>query len=149
LTSDDLDRVERQLAIRLPAAYRALIQADPVALGASGPDDQLIDDAERLIALNRRLRDRGLSGQTWPAHFFAFGGDGSGNAYYFDLRRDPSPIGVADHVDSEYREQWPSLDAWLAERIRAAHRAARPWWKFWVVLAASAAAVSASPVPGT
>lgn len=143
MTSDDLDRVERQLGVRLPAAYRALIQAYPVGLGASGPDYQLIDDAEQLIAINRRLREHGFFGQPWPAHFFSFGGDGSGNEYYLDLRRDPSPVCFADHEGSPCSEQWPSLDEWLAERIRekaewqaegrrrAARKASKRWWRFW------------------
>ena len=143
MTSEDLDRVEHQLGVRLPAAYRALIQAYPVGLGASGPDYELIDDAEQLIAINRRLREHGFFGQPWPAHFFSFGGDGSGNEYYLDLRRDPSPVCFADHEGSPYSEQWPSLDEWLAERIReetewqaegrrrAARKASKPWWRFW------------------
>jgi hypothetical protein len=66
LTSDDLDRVERELGVRLPAAYRALIQAYPVGLGSSGPDYELIDDADQLIAINRYFREHGFFGQTWP-----------------------------------------------------------------------------------
>ncbi len=144
MTSDDLDRVERELNVRLPATYRALVQAYPAGLGRSGPDYELIDDAEQLIAINRAFRKDGFFGQPWPAHFFCFGGDGSGNEYYLDLRRDPSPVNFADHEGSMFTEQWSSLESWLAERLkeeaewqaeeqrRAARKASRRWWQFWI-----------------
>lgn len=146
VNSEDLDRIERELGIRLPGSYRALIQAYPVGLGSSGPDYKLIDDAEQLIAVNRYLRAHGFFGQPWPAHFFSFGGDGFGNEYYLDLRREPPPVCFADHEGALYTEQWPSLDAWLAERVaeeaewqdekgrRAARKASRRWWQFWLCL---------------
>ncbi len=144
MTSEDLDRIERELGVRLPATYRALVQAYPLGLGPSGPDYELIDDADQLIATNRYFRKHGFFGQPWPAHFFSFGGDGSGNEYYLDLRRDPSPVCFADHEGSLYTEQWPSLEDWLAERIkdeaewqaerqqRAARKALKRWWQFWI-----------------
>lgn len=89
MTSDQLDRVERELGIRLPSNYRALVVTYPAGLGSSGPDYELLDDPEQLIAINRRLREEGFFGMPWPAHFFSFGGDGTGNEYYLELDRDP------------------------------------------------------------
>jgi len=144
VVSDDLDRIERELGIRLPGEYRALVLTYPLGLGPSGPDYELLDDAGEIIAVNRRLREDGFFGMPWPAHFFSFGGDGSGNEYYLDLRKEPSPVYFADHEGTLYSEQWPSLDAWLAERIReqadfekeqrrrAERRATKRWWEFWV-----------------
>ena len=144
MVSDDLDRIERELGIRLPGEYRALVLTYPLGLGPSGPDYELLDDAGGIVAVNRRLREQGFFGMPWPAHFFCFGGDGSGNEYYLDLRKEPSPVYFADHEGSLYEEQWPSLDAWLAERLReqaeleteerrrAGRRARKRWWEFWV-----------------
>jgi SMI1 / KNR4 family (SUKH-1) len=144
VTSEGLDRVERELGIRLPGDYRALVLTYPVALGKSGPDYQLLDDSEQLIATNRLLREQGFFGSPWPAHFFSFGGDGLGNEYYLDLRKEPSPVYFADHEGTLDHESWPSLQAWLAERLqeqaeweaeerrRAERRAARRWWQFWI-----------------
>ena len=144
MTSDDLDRVERELGIRLPGDYRALVHAYPSGLGAAGPDYELLDDPGELIAVNRRLREQGFFGQPWPAHCYSFGGDGSGNEFYLDLRKEPSAVYFADHEGSLYSEQWPSLEAWLAERLkeqaeweaeerqRAARKAAKRWWQFWI-----------------
>ncbi len=144
MTSDDLDRVERELSLRLPGDYRALVLAYPAGLGASGPDYELLDDPDQLIAVNRGLRERGFFGLPWPAHFFSFGGDGSGNEYCLDIRRDPSPVWFADHEGTIYTEEWPSLEAWLAERKqeqieweaderrRAERKAGKRWWQFWI-----------------
>jgi cell wall assembly regulator SMI1 len=144
VTSDQLDRVERELGIRLPNDYRALVLTYPTGLGSSGPDYELLDDPEQLITTNRYLRENGFFDMPWPAHFFSFGGDGSGNEYYLDLRQEPSPVYFADHEGTLYSEQWPSLEAWLAERIkeqseweeeerqRAARKAGKRWWRFWV-----------------
>jgi hypothetical protein len=144
VVSDDLDRIERELGIRLPGEYRALVLTYPLGLGPSGPDYELLDDPGEIIAVNRRLREHGFFGMPWPAHFFSFGGDGSGNEYYLDLRKEPSPVYFADHEGTLYEEQWPSLDAWLAERLReqaelvaeerhrAERRARKRWWEFWL-----------------
>lgn len=144
MTSYDLDRVERELGVRLPSDYRALVLTYPVGLGKSGPDYELLDDPGQLIAANRLLREEGFFGSPWPAHFFSFGGDGFGNEYYLDLRREPSPVYFADHEGAIDSEQWPTLEAWLAERLRekaeweaetrqrAERKTTRRWWQFWV-----------------
>ena len=144
MVSDDLDRIERELIVRLPGNYRALVLTYPLGLGPSGPDYELLDDPGQIITINRQYRDDGFFGMPWPAHFFSFGGDGNGNAYYLDLRKEPSPVYFADHEGSLYSEQWPSLEVWLAEQIkeqaeleeeertRAQRRAQRRWWEFWV-----------------
>jgi hypothetical protein len=144
VTSEQLDRVERELDIRLPSDYRALVLTYPAGLGPSGPDYELLDDPEQLISINRSLREEGFFGMPWPAHFFSFGGDGMGNEYYLDLRREPSPVYFADHEGTLDGDRWPSLHAWLAERHqeqaeweaeerrREARKAAKRWWQFWI-----------------
>ena len=62
MTSDELDRVERELGIRLPHDYRALVLTYPAGLGASGPDYELLDDPIQLIAINRLFREQGFFG---------------------------------------------------------------------------------------
>lgn len=144
MTSGDLDRIERELGIRLPGDYRALLLAYPAGLGPSGPDYELLDDPAQLIAINRLLREEGFFGLPWPENFFSLGGDGFGNEYYLDLSKPTSPVYLADHEGSLYGEEWPSLQAWLTERLkeraeweeekfrRTARRAAKRWWQFWI-----------------
>ena len=50
----------------------------------------------------------------------------------------------ADHEGTLYSEQWPSLAAWLEERIReqaeweeeervrAVRKTGKRWWQFWI-----------------
>jgi cell wall assembly regulator SMI1 len=144
VTSDDLDRIEHELGIRLPSEYRALALTYPLGRGPSGPDYELLDDANQIIAINRLFREQGFFGMPWPPHFFTFGGDGSGNEYYLDLRKEPSPVYFADHENILAGGEWPSLEAWLAERVaeqaaweaeerqQAARKANKRWWQFWI-----------------
>ena len=144
MVSDDLDRIERELTIRLPGNYRALVLTYPHGLGPSGPDYELLDDPAQIVALNRSYRAQVFFDMPWRSHFFSFGGDGNGNAYYLDLRKEPSPVYFADHEGTLLSEQWPSLEAWLEEmlreqaeiekevRVRAARKAQKRWWEFWV-----------------
>ena len=94
MVSDDLDRIERDLGIRLPGNYRALVLTYPLGLGASGPDYELLDDPAQIIAINQQFREHGFFGMPWPAHYFSFGGDCAGNAYYLDLRKEPFGIDI-------------------------------------------------------
>jgi len=144
LTPSDLDRIERELGIRLPADYRALLTNYPAALGRQGSDYELLDDPQPLIEINTLYRAQGFFDMPWPEHYYSIGGDGSGNDYYLDLRVQQSPVYFADHEGSIGSEQWPSLDAWLAERIkehteweeedrrRQERKSRKKWWQFWI-----------------
>ena len=75
--------------------------------------DELPDDPSFIIEKNRYYRKHGFFGLTWPQHYFAFGGDGTGNQYFFDLSLDPSPVFSADHEAKEFVIESPSFMEWL------------------------------------
>jgi hypothetical protein len=86
----DLDRIEQALALRLPDEYRRSVAPFPITEAVGNSDSQVWDDADSLIALNRRLR-AGVDG--WPAWLFAIGqakGDPCG--YAIDTRTLDVPI---------------------------------------------------------
>lgn len=113
-------------------------------------DDELIEDDDFLIEKNLYNRDHGFFGVDWPQHYFRFGGDSSGNAYYFDLSLSASPVFFADHEAQLYTEDSPNFANWL-ERLkkdyakieaeeaeeeatweaRRTNFAIKKWWQFW------------------
>ena len=56
MTEADLDRIERELDIRLPAPYRNFMAAFPLSACAGNAETELWDDADALIEVNRELR---------------------------------------------------------------------------------------------
>lgn len=86
MTAADLELLERQLGVALPAAYRALLLES-----ASFPDyDYFIADAGRLVELNGRWRR--ISG--WKPTWVATGEGFEGDVYFIDTAGDPPTVFV-------------------------------------------------------
>jgi hypothetical protein len=94
----DLDRIEAELSIRLPDAYRDTMLEFPIAACVGNSDTDLWDDAAALIRFNLELR-RGAPGGVppWPPHLFALGHGGDGSPYALDLRDPSLPVWWVDH----------------------------------------------------
>lgn len=94
LTNEELSNLESELLVRLPEAYRNLLQNYPRRLTEVNTDGdetiaelQLIISQEQLLELNTSIRnpDYWFFGEhPWPNHFFVIGGDGYGNRYFLD-----------------------------------------------------------------
>src|SRR5919106_6101420 len=118
MTQDDLSKIERELNIRLPEEYRRVMVDYPFASSSFAQDCELPDDPDRVIESNRQLRREGFFGQPWPQSRFSFGGDGSGNEYYLDLKQSPSPVFLADHEGSDVEVEAPDFGSWVGDRAR-------------------------------
>ena len=120
MTSDDLDRIETELGIRLPKTYRKAVDPFPVPALQGNTEWMFWDDADALIELNMQLREDEKFREAWPARFYATGEDAGGCSDAIDLE-DPE-FGVfwfdRQHVvvDDEERSS-EKLDAWIARQI--------------------------------
>ena len=144
MTVEDLEQIEQELGITLPHDYRELMLTYPFAPDSFANDCDLPNDPRRLIDTNCDLRRDGFFGMEWPNHYFSMGGDGSGNEHFIDLRRNPSPVFLADHEGSLFTEAAPDLSAWVAglqseyarweeeDRMRSERRRNKRWWQFWI-----------------
>src|SRR5688500_1909197 len=99
-------------------------------------DCALPDDVDRVIEENRGYRRDGFFGVLWPRHFFTFGNDGFGDAFYLDLSLDRSPVFCAQHETGAFVEDAPSLTSWVDDLAREEEQErrrmdARRWWQFW------------------
>lgn len=153
MSPEELQQIESELGITLPVDYREAMLNYP--LDRDPLDETLCDDVELLIKSNLYYRKHKFFGLEWPGHYFTFGGDGFGNRFFLDLTLTPSPVFFADHEVREYREDKPSLEAWLemvmleqaeyraeldaenreAEADRQARlkkKETKQWWQFWI-----------------
>ncbi|MCP3958387.1 MAG: SMI1/KNR4 family protein [bacterium] len=85
MTPDELDRIEFELSITLPELYRRAVDPYPIPALARNTDWMFWDDAEALIALNRRMREGKRFRDPWPARFYALGEDAGGCSEPLDL----------------------------------------------------------------
>lgn len=116
MTSEDLARIESSLEIRLPDAYRRVLQSFPLPAYAGNSDTDVWDDAERLIELNRELRSGGSFVKPWPTHFYALGREAGGCSQALDLRTGDLWWADRGHLDGagSYKHT-ESFDAWARE----------------------------------
>ena len=96
MTADELDRIERELGLKLPGSYREFMQSGEFGEGSRGPQD-LTGVGEEVIAMNKDLRMNGFFGAKWPEHYIAIGDDGAGDYYFTDAQRDRPAVFLADH----------------------------------------------------
>ena len=122
MTEKDLDTLESELEISLPAEYRNTMLAFPVPACAGNDDSYLWDNVEKLIAENQELRTGGgLGGPPWPKHFFCLGRAGGGDCYAIDLRDPRAPVWWVDHsrLDLESScQETDSFSDWVDKFVR-------------------------------
>ncbi|RYD60296.1 MAG: hypothetical protein EOP83_19720 [Verrucomicrobiaceae bacterium] len=117
----DIARIERELEIQLPEAYKKALLSYPIPAYVGNSETMLWDEADRLIALNLELRRGRLSVDPWPARFFALGLDDGGCSDALDL--DDPEHGVFwfdhQHIDADIDTRSPEkIEAWLMRQVK-------------------------------
>lgn len=98
MTPSDLNRIERNLGITLPASYRALLAAYPPEANSHTRTHWLFEDAQRVIEANLAQRTGGCFRISWPEDYFVIGTNGS-DGVYFMAPGQSECIYFADHED--------------------------------------------------
>jgi hypothetical protein len=107
MTDEDLRRIEAELSITLPEAYRAVVRAFPVPAHVGNDETPIWDDAAALIRLNQELR-AGKIGKPWPPELFAVGAEDDGSRYALDLGSSDASVFWVDRVlDGEHGKRVP------------------------------------------
>lgn len=117
MTEKDLSELEALFALSLPSDYRHTLLAYPVELPLVVRGTELVDHPKVLKDQNASIRATPLWGVRWPAKYFAIGDDGSGNIFYIDTDKNPSPVYVFDHEDRSFRVESPSLAEWIPQLV--------------------------------
>jgi hypothetical protein len=144
MTPEDIARIEAELEVRLPADYRALMQAYPFPPDSFTAEFVMPNDATRLIETNRERSTQSLPpydrGATMPSSsYFEIGGDGGEESYLIDLAQHQSPVYVYDLETDELREAASDLRSFVKqcaatdEMIRQDEEftVRKEWWQFW------------------
>lgn len=129
MTRNDFQRIEAELHLKLPRAYRELIGAFPEEL-RNWPDpmppdvydarDALLFDAAQIIKLTRGARKR--LGRDFPAGGLIIGGKQGANCWMIDTTASEPPVQLV-HTNDYILSGFERL-AGLLSRIRDAHRQA-------------------------
>jgi hypothetical protein len=121
MTSADVDRIERELSVRLPDSYRKAVVNYPVPAFAGNSEVMFWDDADALIKYNLRLRAGEESFvDPWPSRFFALGRDGGGCSDALDLDDELAGVFWFDraHVSEEIaKPSGEKLSEWLCRQV--------------------------------
>jgi hypothetical protein len=133
MTILDLQRIERELSIGLPADYKSLMMAYPFAPDSFSADCLLPNSADRLLEIAKGR-------PKLPPHSFIIGDDSDDETYFLDVSRVHSPVFVFAVSSGEVSEQFPDLGAYVehckktdAELRQYAKRVEnRKWWQFWI-----------------
>lgn len=92
----DLDRIEEELFIELPHAYREFMLAYPDRLRSTdAPSFELQDDPDKLIEINKLVETFQLS--DWESSWFVIGESGCGDYYVIDVADDECAVVFWDH----------------------------------------------------
>lgn len=151
MTAVDLDRIESELNLALPKAYRDFMQSGKFGEGDEGCQD-FTGIADEVIERTKKLRGRGFFGAKWPDNYVVIGDDGAGDYYFTDIEKESPAVFFADHeltsnkgsliLRDEYQcatfsEFWNSVEKFnketdLAIEREEERRKSRRWWQFWV-----------------
>lgn len=119
MTDRELDFVERELGVMLPAAYRRSLAAFPVPACAGNRDTELWDDARALVARNRALRAGEGGVAPWQRHQFFIGG-GAGWSNAIDLRKAEAPVWLVEANDWRHADtgiDYDTFEEWAAAYV--------------------------------
>lgn len=151
MAPEDLDRIETELAVTLPAGYREILRRVEFQ-GAAAGFEEFSGDADEIVGLNLEVRQDGFFGVKWPRHFLVIGTDGAGNNYFTDLERDVPAVFLADHEQTTKRGRLITAESYasfadflifvqrltvevasnpIAETEAEETRPPQPWWRWW------------------
>ena len=144
MTEADVLKIEEELAVSLPDAYRSILlnypdellklaeilKTDEICDPETPADLELLNDPDSLIENNRFVRTPGhrysKSGAPWPASYFLIGIDGCGDYYAIDLQMgDESPVFFWGHEMMEWDEHAPNIREFIPQLVEQYYDFAR------------------------
>jgi hypothetical protein len=132
MTTSDLQRIERELGVKLPSDYTSLMAAYPFPSDSFAAESLLPNSADCILELAGARK-------SLPPNSFIIGNDGGEEVYFIDLTRHPSPVYVFELETGKAKEHAPHLDAYVHKCADAEteisrdqqHMARKKWWRFW------------------
>jgi hypothetical protein len=131
MTDADLDRIEAELAVKLPAFYRAYMRDYPRWLADQQPawsdvtEWEFADDPNRVIHFNRVVRryppGAFFDDGPWPLHYFVIGSEQEQNWYFLNLETGDEAVYWFHHEMGEVGQVCKTLSEFPQELL--------VWWR--------------------
>jgi hypothetical protein len=109
MTEEEIQRVEQTCQVSLPGPYRHVLLHYPFTEEDTWGYDALIDDAARLIELNRARKHIVEYGLADPERYFYIGSDGGESRFCIDLTSAHVPVYALDLETRAATEAAPNL----------------------------------------
>jgi hypothetical protein len=122
MTKSDIEMLEKELQIELPADYQHYLLNYPVELkkqaNSSPLTNELINDPKQLLEENKDAAEVFGKAQTdgnfiWKKSYLLIGFDESIGFYFLDLNQSPSPVYCFDYEIDEASEFMPTIDEFI------------------------------------
>jgi SMI1 / KNR4 family (SUKH-1) len=122
MTKSDIELLEKEFQIKLPADYQHYLLNYPIELNkqanANPHTIELINDLQQLIEENKDAAEvfgkvQADGSFVWQKNYFLIGFDESVGFYFLDLDQNPSPVYCFDFEMDESSEFMPTIDEYI------------------------------------
>jgi hypothetical protein len=111
VVGDKLRFIEEELQIALPDSYKKLMRVYPFAgLKYFNVKENLLNEPEQLIAVNRYYRENGFQGKRLPPEAFVIGKSCDNNIFFIDLAGDQE---IVYYLDAEKQYNPYNLEKYI------------------------------------
>ena len=116
MTDEDLNTIESQLGIALPAEYRQFALNPSCSPGERYPVRWFFNDARRVItATLRPMEDAGYDRQGWQDSYLVIGEGASGDLLVLDTSSPDFPVHCLSHETHAIEPEWPTLHDFVTD----------------------------------
>ena len=116
MTETQLDRIEAELGLKLPADYRAASREFPFRRMGNEEVYWFYDDPEQVINATRYPMNASDYDMTnWKPTYLTIGHGAAGDEHLIDTALTESPVYLISHEDLSIVEEWASLSAFVED----------------------------------
>lgn len=123
MTDDDLDTINSQLGMTMPAEYRLLMLTSPPDFDASDGAAWIFRSARQVVSATQQYRIQGVGDEPFPSHYVLIGETGTGDFFCLDLSQDPASVVEFDHERQRFSMISFSFTSWFKRLSRQSGRA--------------------------
>ena len=118
MTKDQIELIEKETGIKLPAGYKhVLLNYPSQLLGTEAEDFCLLNDHLSIIEENTDVKQHGFFGEPWPEHYFVIGINGCGDYYVINHQNEEFAVGFACHEQMACNPYASSLSEFVVKSL--------------------------------
>jgi hypothetical protein len=118
MTDDDVDTIDGQLGVNMPAEYRAFVLSPPAPFLKAYGGRELFTNPRSVVYTTLRKRSE-LIEVRMPYEMVVIGEPGNGDFICLDLSQEPATVVEFDHERNEFRTLAFSFDSWVRNLSRS------------------------------